>query len=87
VHQLVYDDLCTATCKSSSEVVWNCLWYIDCGTCLQDHIFYVMDYMSGGDLKGQLDKVHIFSEGMTQFYSAEITVALQYLHQHGIVHR
>ena len=87
MQHLVYDDLCTAKFKSRNEVVWNCLWCTDCGTCLQGHIFYVMDYMSGGDLKGQLDKVQVFSEKRAQFYTAEITLALQYLHQHGIVHR
>jgi hypothetical protein len=24
--------------------------YNDCGTCLQDHLFFVMEFMSGGDL-------------------------------------
>ena len=81
------DDLCTAKCKSWSKAICNCLWYIDCGTCLQDHIFFVMDYVSGGNLKDLLDEVEVFSEKRTQFYAAEITLAVQFLHQHGILHR
>jgi serine/threonine protein kinase len=58
-------------------------------SCFQNrgHIFFVMEYMSGGDLKNQLDGVEVFSEKRTQFYAAEITLAVQFLHQHGILHR
>lgn len=58
-------------------------------SCFQDkdRIFFVMEFMSGGDLMDQLDKVTTFSEKRTQFYAAEITLAVQFLHQHGILHR
>jgi len=57
--------------------------------CLQntEHLFFVMEYMSGGNLKEQLDKVEFFSEKRTKFYAAEIVLAVQFLHQHGILHR
>ena len=47
----------------------------------------MMEYMSGGDLKNQLDEVEVLSEKITQFYAAELTLAGQFLHQHGILHR
>jgi len=53
----------------------------------KDHIFFVMEYMSGGDLKGQLDEVEVFSEKRARFYAAEITLGVQFLHQQGILHR
>ena len=58
-------------------------------SCFQnkDNIFFVMEYMSGGNLKEQLDKVEVFSEKRTKFYAAEITLAVEFLHQHGILHR
>jgi novel protein kinase C epsilon type len=58
-------------------------------SCFQNEsgLFFVMEYMSGGDLKKQLDKVEVFSEKGTKFYAAEITLAVQFLHQHGILHR
>jgi novel protein kinase C epsilon type len=58
-------------------------------SCFQnkEHIFFVMEYMSGGDLKEQLNEVGIFSEKTTKFYAAEISVAVEFLHQRGILHR
>ena len=43
--------------------------------------------MSGGDLKEHLDEVKVFSEKKAKFYAAEITLAVQFLHRHGILHR
>ena len=58
-------------------------------SCFQnkDNLFFVMEYMSGGDLKEQLDEVDVFSVERAKFYTAEITLAVQFLHQHGILHR
>ena len=42
--------------------------------------------MSGGDFKDQLTEVEVFSQKRSQFYAAEITLALQFLHKHGILH-
>jgi len=53
----------------------------------KEHLFFVMEFMSGGDLKKQLDEVDVFSEKRTKFYAAEISLAIQFLHQHGILHR
>ena len=52
-----------------------------------EHLFFVMEYMSGGNLKEQLDEAKYFSEKRAQFYAAEIVLAVQFLHQHGILHR
>jgi serine/threonine protein kinase len=46
-----------------------------------------MEYMSGGDLLAQLEEVDVFSEERAKFYTAEITLGVQFLHQHGILHR
>ena len=43
--------------------------------------------MSGGNLKEQLDEVQFFSEKRAKLYTAEIVLAIQFLHQHGILHR
>jgi serine/threonine protein kinase len=43
--------------------------------------------MSGGDLKDQLTEMEIFRQKRMQFYAAEITLALQFLHQRGIMHQ
>ncbi|CAG0882856.1 unnamed protein product [Darwinula stevensoni] len=48
---------------------------------------HVMEYLIGGDLKSLLQTYGFFEESMAAFYSAEATLALEYLHRHGIVHR
>ncbi|KAG4067328.1 hypothetical protein HA402_000319 [Bradysia odoriphaga] len=51
------------------------------------NVYLVMEYMVGGDLKSLLTVSGFFDEDAARFYCAEITLALQYLHSHGIVHR
>ncbi|XP_074287671.1 serine/threonine-protein kinase OXI1 [Silene latifolia] len=50
---------------------------------------YAMDYCSGGNLnllrKQQTEKM--FSDDIIRFYAAEMVLALEYLHQRGIVYR
>jgi serine/threonine-protein kinase greatwall len=46
-----------------------------------------MEYLVGGDLKSLLSIYGYFDESMAVFYAAEITLALEYLHSHGITHR
>ena len=53
----------------------------------KDHIYFVMEFMSGSDLYEQLDEVEFFREKRAKFHFAEITLAIQFLHQHGILHR
>lgn len=50
-------------------------------------VYLVMEYMVGGDLKSLLAMYGFFEEFAARFYVAEICLALQYLHKHGIVHR
>ncbi|XP_551171.5 serine/threonine-protein kinase greatwall [Anopheles gambiae] len=50
-------------------------------------VYLVMEYMVGGDLKSLLAMYGFFDEHTARFYAAEICLALQYLHGHGIVHR
>lgn len=52
-----------------------------------DKIFLVMEYMIGGDVKSLLHNLGFFDEEMALFYVAEVTLALEYLHSHSIIHR
>ena len=47
----------------------------------------MMDYMIGGDVKSLLAIYGYFDENMALMYTAEVTLALEYLHGRGIVHR
>ncbi|KAK4308070.1 hypothetical protein Pmani_020213 [Petrolisthes manimaculis] len=51
------------------------------------NVYLVMEYLIGGDLKSLLTMYGYFDETMAMFYAAEVALALQYLHSHGIVHR
>lgn len=53
----------------------------------KEHVYLVMEYMIGGDLKTLLHNLVFFDEKMAIFYLSEIALALDYLHQHGIIHR
>ena len=53
----------------------------------EDRIFFVMPFLSGGELFQHLRKFKTFSEEMVKFYGAQIAIALQYLHDKNIVYR
>lgn len=43
-------------------------------------IYFVMDYVEGGELFKHLSDLRRFSEAKTKFYAAQIAIALGYLH-------
>lgn len=53
----------------------------------RDNLYFVMDYIPGGDLMSLLIKMGIFSEQLAQFYIAELTVAVESVHKMGFIHR
>jgi len=50
-------------------------------------LYLVTDYCPGGELFFHLKKVKSFSENTMRFYAAQISLALVYLHQRGIIYR
>ncbi|KAI1286810.1 Serine/threonine-protein kinase LATS1 [Halotydeus destructor] len=52
-----------------------------------DHLYFVMEYIPGGDLMNLLIKKEIFSEKMARFYIAELTLAVESVHKMGFIHR
>ena len=55
----------------------------------QDHekLYLILEYAQGGELFTHLAAEHMFPEETASFYMAEIIVALNYLHETGIVYR
>ncbi|KAH8651626.1 kinase-like domain-containing protein [Tricladium varicosporioides] len=50
-------------------------------------LYLVTDYMDGGELFWHLQNEGRFNEERTKFYVAELILALQHLHSHGIIYR
>lgn len=53
----------------------------------RDKLYFILEYVNGGELYFHLQKENYFSEPRARFYAAEITSALGYLHSNCIVYR
>jgi serine/threonine protein kinase len=50
-------------------------------------VYFILDLLTGGDLYTHIEKKGKFKEQQARFYAAEIVLALDHLHQQGIVYR
>ena len=52
-----------------------------------DHIYFIMPFLSGGELFQHLKKFQNFDEEKVRFYGAQIALALDFLHKNDIIYR
>ncbi|XP_014670714.1 PREDICTED: serine/threonine-protein kinase Warts-like [Priapulus caudatus] len=53
----------------------------------KDNLYFVMEYIPGGDMMSLLIKFQIFQEPLARFYIAELVCAIESVHRMGFIHR
>ncbi|KAI1731567.1 protein kinase domain-containing protein [Ditylenchus destructor] len=67
----------------------NSKWIVKLFFSFQDsnNLYFIMEYVPGGDMMQLLINKGIFSERLARFYIAELTCAIEYVHGLGFIHR
>lgn len=53
----------------------------------EDKLYFVLEFVSGGELYFHMKQIGSFTEEMIRFYASEIVVALEVLHSKGVIYR
>ncbi|KAM4748442.1 protein kinase C theta type [Rhinophrynus dorsalis] len=87
---LMDDDIeCTMVEKRVLSLAWEhpFLTHLYCTFQTKENLFFLMEYLNGGDLMFHIQSCHKFDLARATFYAAEIICGLQFLHSKGVVYR
>uniref|UniRef100_A0A1B6KPA2 cAMP-dependent protein kinase n=1 Tax=Graphocephala atropunctata TaxID=36148 RepID=A0A1B6KPA2_9HEMI len=51
------------------------------------YLYFVLPFISGGDMFTNLRRVHKFNDGLSRFYASQVVLALEYLHHLDFIYR
>ena len=67
----------------------NCPFIVNIKSAFQDekYLYIISDFMQGGDLFYHMHETSIFDFELAQFYTCELVLALEYLHNNNMIYR